>query len=219
LRLAGSLLVGGFVANLIATHVHPAGHEDDFPVIFAKYADSDAWVAVHLVQFAAVLVVLGGFLALHRVLRLRREAPVLALCALGCTVATAAVWAALQGIDGVALKQAVDAWANASGAEKAMRFADASTVRWAEWGLNSYFRLLLGLTVVLFGLAIARTALVAPWLGWAGLLGGLLYMASGVAVGYAGFESDFESAVGAGAQLLFVVLVVGVLVSGVRSAA
>lgn len=143
----------------------------------------------------------------------------LALCALGCTVATAAVWAALQGIDGVALKQAVDAWANASGAEKAMRFADASTVRWAEWGLNSYFRLLLGLTVVLFGLAIARTALVAPWLGWAGLLGGLLYMASGVAVGYAGFESDFESAVGAGAQLLFVVLVVGVLVSGVRSAA
>ena len=204
------------MANLVATHFHPAGHDDDFPVIFAKYADSDSWVAVHFVQFAAVLIALGGFLALQRVVHARREVPLLAVCALGSTIATAAVWAALQGIDGVALKQAVDAWANASGPQKAIRFADASTVRWVEWGLNSYFRLLLGLTVVLFGVAIARTGIAARWLGSAGAVGGLLYMASGVAVGYAGFESGFESAAGAGAQLLFVIFIVGVLVTGVR---
>jgi len=215
-RLAGALLAGGFVTNLIATHFHPSGHEDNFPVVFAKYAESGSWTAVHLVQFVGVLIVLGGFLALYRVLHSRGDVPLLAVCALGSTIATVAIWAALQAIDGVALKQAVDAWAKTSGPQKAVRFADASTVRWAEWGLNSYFRLLLGLSVVLFGLAIARTGITARWLGWAAVGGGLFYMASGVAVGYAGFESDFEGAVGAAAQLLFLVFVVGVVVTGTR---
>src|SRR5439155_13971007 len=61
-RLAGALLAGGFVTNLIATHFHPSGHEDNFPVVFAKYAESGSWTAVHLVQFVGVLIVLGGFL-------------------------------------------------------------------------------------------------------------------------------------------------------------
>jgi len=216
-RLAGGLLVGGFVVNLIATHLHPAGKDDIHPVIFAKYARNDGWVAIHLVQFAGVVIVLAGFLALYRALRLRGESPLLTLCALGATLATAAVWAVLQGVDGVALKQAVDAWANASGAQKGIRFADAETVRWVEWGVNTYFRLLLGLTVALFGLAIARTVIMARWLGWVGVAAGLLYMATGVAVGYAGFESGFGDAAGIPLQLLFVVFVVGVLVAGVRS--
>ena len=122
----------------------------------------------------------------------------------------------MQAIDGVALKQAVDAWADASATEKTIRFADAETVRWAEWGVNSYFRLLLGLTIVLFGAAIVRTGIVARWLGWIGAIGGLLYMATGIAVGYSGFESGFGDADGDPIQLLLVIFVVGILVAGVR---
>ncbi len=40
--------------------------------------------------------------------------------------------------------------ANASGAEHAIRFAGAETVRWTEFGANAYANLLLGLTVSLF---------------------------------------------------------------------
>ena len=47
-------------------------------------------------------------------------------------------------------------------------------------------RLLLGLTFVLFGGAIARTGLVYRWLGVIGVLAGLVYAAIGVAVGYSG---------------------------------
>jgi hypothetical protein len=65
-------------------------------------------------------------------------------------------------VDGVALKHAVDAWAHASGTQKAIRFADAETVRSAEEGINSYFRLLLGSTVVLFGARANRTADLVP---------------------------------------------------------
>lgn len=73
-------------------------------------------------------------------------------------------------------------------AEKSARFGDAEAVRWAEWGLQSYFRLLLGLTFVLFGAAAARSGIVARWVGRAGIVAGSLYAAIGVAVGHTGFE-------------------------------
>jgi hypothetical protein len=212
LRLAGGLLVGGFVVNFVVTQFHPSGDENNHPVIFAKYAASDPWVAVHVGQFAGVLVALSGFLVLYRVLALREQVPLLARCALAATLVTAAIWAVLQAVDGVALKQAVDAWAEASGAEKSIRFADAETVRWTEWGLQSYFRLLLGLTIVLFGVAVARTGVVARWLGWIAVLGGLLYIAVGVAVGYSGFEKPGDLVI----QSLFLIFMVGILLAGVR---
>jgi Domain of unknown function (DUF4386) len=184
--------------------------------VFAKYAKSNDWVAVHLIQFASVLLVVGGLLVLYRVLQMGSLVPVLAGIAVAAAIAAAAAWAVLQAIDGVALKHAVDAWANASGAQKPIRYADAQTVRWAEYGMNTYFRLLLGLAVALFGIAIARTGIVARWLGWAAVIGGLAYMSSGVAVAYAGFESGFESAVGIVAQLGFLIFAIGLLVTGVR---
>src|SRR5215211_2750261 len=217
LRLIGGLLIGGLLLTLIVTHEHPAGDDDNYPVIFAKYAKSNDWVAVHLIQFAGVLLVLGGFLILYRVLQLRGAVSVLAGVAAAAAIAAAAAWAALQAIDGVALKQAVDAWSDASGPQKAIRFADAETVRWTEWGINTYFRLLFGLTMVLFGAGIARTGIVARWLGWVGMIGGLLYMATGIAIGYAGFESGFGDATGDAVQVLFVVFVVGVLVAALRT--
>jgi hypothetical protein len=58
---------------------------------------------------------------------LRREMPYLALLAAGAIILTGASWAALQAVDGVTLKQAVDAWAAASGTEQTTRFADAET--------------------------------------------------------------------------------------------
>lgn len=212
LRLAGGLLVGGLVLFIAVTLFHPSGEEDNHPVIFEKYAESDPWIAVHFGQFVGVLIALGGFLVLYRLLQIRGEVPVLARCALATTVASAAMWAALQAVDGVTLKQAVDAWTAASGAERIVRFADAETVRWTEWGLQSYYRLLLGLTFVLFGVAIARTGIVYRWLGWIGVLGGLLYMAIGVAVGHNGLEQPGDLVI----QLLFVIFTVGILVAGLR---
>src|SRR5215208_6894778 len=164
-RLAGSLLVGGFLVNLVVTLFHPSGQEDNHPVIFAKYAASDLWVAIHFGQFAGVLIALAGLLVLCLVLDQRGGPGVLAKCAMGTTVATAATWTVLQAVDGVTLKQAVDAWASASRSDKGVRFANAETVRWAEWGVQSYFRLLLGLTLLLVGAGIARSRIVPRWLG------------------------------------------------------
>lgn len=101
-------MLGGLVLNGAVTMLfHPSGDEDIHDRIFAEYAQSGSWEWVHLGQFAGVLLVLAGLLLLCRALRPR--APHLALLAGGLVVATAAGWAVLQAVDGVALKQAVDA--------------------------------------------------------------------------------------------------------------
>jgi hypothetical protein len=216
LRLSGALLVLGFVVNGIQRMLwHPTGAEDDHEAIFTEYAASDGWVATHLAEFVLVLVAVAGLLVLCRALR--PETPYLALLAAGAIIATAATWAVLQAVDGVTLKQAVDAWAAASDTEEATHFADAETVRWIEWGLQSYFRVLLGVAFVLLGSAAVVSRLVPSWLGVLLVVAGLLSFAIGISVGSAGLESGFQDAVGIAFQLVLVVFIVGLLVVGRRA--
>jgi Domain of unknown function (DUF4386) len=211
LRLSGALLLGGFVVNAIQRMIlHPTGEEDNHEAIFTEYAASDAWVATHLAEFVLVLVALAGLLVLCRALR--RETPYLALLAAGAIIASGATWAALQAVDGITLKQTVDAWAAASETEKATRYADAETTRWIEWGLQSYFRVLLGVAFLLLGAAGVVSRLVPSWLGLLLVVGGLLSLAIGFSIGYQGLESGFQDAVGIALQLVILVFGIGLLV-------
>src|SRR5215208_2047668 len=211
LTVSGALLLVGFVVNGIQRMVwHPSGEEDDHEAIFTEYAESDAWVATHFAEFVLVLVAFAGLLVLCR--SLRPETPYLALLAAGAIIVTSAIWAALQAVDGVTLKQAVDAWAAASGTEQASRYADAETVRWIEWGLQSYFRVLLGVAFLLLGAAVVVSRLIPSWLGVVLGVGGLLSLALGFSVGYEGLESGFQDPVGIAFQLVLLVFVVGLLV-------
>jgi hypothetical protein len=215
LTLSGTLLLLGFVVNAIQRMLwHPTGEEDDHEAIFNEYAASDGWIATHFAEFLLVLVAFAGLLVLCGALR--RETPYLALLAAGAIIATGATWAVLQAVDGVTLKQAVDAWAAASGNEQATRFADAETTRWVEWGLQSYFRLLLGVAFLVLGAAAVVSRLVPSWLGVLLVVGGLLSIAIGLSVGYAGLESSFQDAVGIAFQLVVLVFIVGLLVVGRR---
>jgi hypothetical protein len=85
-------------------------------------------------------------------------------------------------------------------------------VRWTEWGLQSYFRLLLGATFVLFGTALARGRVVSRFAAAAGIVAGLLYAAIGVAVGHTGLDKPGGPVV----QLLMLLFVGGVLDAGLR---
>lgn len=216
LTLSGALLLGGFLVNAIQRMLlHPSGAEDDHEAIFTEYAESDVWVATHLVEFVLVLVAFAGLLVFCRALR--REAPYLTLLAAGAIILTSATWAVLQAVDGVTLKQAVDAWAAASGAEQTLRFADAETVRWIEWGLQSYFRVVLGVAFLLLGGAAVVSRLVPSWLGGLLVAAGLLSLVIGISVGYAGLESGFQDAAGLAFQLVVVAFVIGLLVVGRRA--
>jgi hypothetical protein len=216
LRVAGALLIAGVVLEAIAEALHPSSvHPNNHAAVFAEYAKSDRFTAVHIGQFFAIVVGLAGLLVLYRALALRGTTPVLARLAAAATTATGALFAVLQGIDGVALKHSVDVWVAASGVEKSQRFATAETVRWLEWGANSYFRLLLGLSLVLFGAAIARSSIVPRWLGGSAALAGVLFMVVGVIAGEDGFTHG-QGGVGLAAIVFYLVFSIGILVTARR---
>jgi hypothetical protein len=166
LIIAGALIIGGNIANTIVTSFHPhRENPNDHPAVFAEYAANTAWTTVHYAQFAAVLMMLAGFVVLYRALTATRVASAFDHAALGAVINTAAAMTVLQAVDGIALKHAVDAWAAATGPDKPARFGDAEVVRWIEWGVNSYFYTMLGVTLLLFGLAMLAASSQSGWAG------------------------------------------------------
>jgi uncharacterized membrane protein HdeD (DUF308 family) len=181
LRASAALLFGGIVVSIVAGVLHPS-HEipNDHTAVFAEYASSSSWTAVHLGQFVGMAIMIAGLLTLFFAFNVRSG---LAGWSgrLGAVAASAALalYGVLQAVDGVALKQAVDAWASAPEAEKAARFAAAETVRWLEWGSRSYQSFTLGLALLLFAVMIVSTARVPRLIGYLMALTGIAYLVQG----------------------------------------
>lgn len=107
-------------------------------------------------------------------------ASALAWFGLVTAILTASAFTILQGVDGIALKIAVDTWyaipptaADSDGGgeeEKAIAFRVAEGIRWIEIGINSYFRILQGTVAIIFGVAIVKSALLSRWIGGFGIL-------------------------------------------------
>ena len=191
LRLAAVLVVVGEIAYIVAGSFH-AGHEDpnNHEAVFAEYAASASWTIVHLGQFIAFALILAGLLAIFVVLeRDDGRAAGLARFGAGAVVATLALSAVLQGVDGVALKQAVDSWSAADSAGKAAAFAAAEAVRWLEWGVRSYQRILFGVAYGLVAAAIIWTGGLPRLLGYIAAIVAIGYMAEGIIVGNEGFSA------------------------------
>jgi hypothetical protein len=213
--LTAVLMATGAELNAVATWTLPPPKEGTHhEALFTRYADSGGWVAAYLVQFAGILLGLAGLFVLARALR--HEGPHLAALAGAGAVATAATFAVVQAVDGVALKLAVDAWVDAPPAEEATRFANAETVLWTGWGVQSFFYGVYGLTLVLLGVVVAVSRQFEAWIGSVAVAAGLLSLAIGIDIAYRGSETEFYERTSVGYQLLVLVFLVGILIAEVR---
>jgi hypothetical protein len=108
---------------------------------------------------------------------------------------SAGVAVALYGVafavDGVALKQATDAWASAPAAEQAARFAGAQAIQWLELGTKSYQDLMFGFTLVLFATTIVWTARIPRPIGYFMEVIGLAFIMVGWLEGTVGFSPTY----------------------------
>jgi hypothetical protein len=199
LRLSAALLLSGQLLYILVTQFHADGEANNHPAVFAEYARSGTWTAVHVGQFAAMAILLGGLLALFFALEDRggstrwthRFGAAAAVTAL-------ALYGALQGVDGVANQQADLAWMSATGAEKAGRFASAEAIRWIEWGLRSYQGFTQGVALLLCAVAVAWTAWIPRPIGYLMGLSGLAYLVQGWVVGSEGFSKTESIAIVSG---------------------
>jgi hypothetical protein len=188
LRTATALILVGIVAEYTVTDFHPA-HEppNDHHAVFAEYAASDSWIAVHLGQFAAGMLIIVGILGLFRALRPVGGSTLLTGAGEAAAVLTASVLAMLQAVDGVALKHAVDSLVDAPAALQDAAFHDAEIVRWTEWAMAGYYRIAFGLTAVLIGAAVVRARVLPRWTAGPAVLSGVAFVLDGVNVSYHGF--------------------------------
>ena len=192
-RIGAIALPLGIILYVVATAVFHPNREApmDNPAIFTEYAQSDSWVAVHLAQWFAALLLIGGLVALYYSITTKPEAnAAVARFGFAAALLTGASLTMLQAVDGVALKWAVDTWARVPADQEAVAFSAAQALRWTEYSLQSYSNILLGLTFILYGLAIALGSVYPRWLGWLAAASGVAWIVHGVMVPYVGlFDS------------------------------
>lgn len=155
---------------------------------FTEYAADRWWVASHLMQLAGILLMDAALLILAKEVEAARGRAWSYVSA-GSAVAGLTVAAALQAVDGIALKAMVDAWAAAPLAQKEMAYHAALAVRQIEVGLASMLCILFGLTACLYGIALFPVRTYPQWVSGLGVIGGALTMVAGVVMAYTGFSS------------------------------
>jgi hypothetical protein len=195
LRLSAMLLLGGQLLYVVITLLHTGGEANHHAAIFAAYAASATWTAVHVAQFACMAIMLAGLLALFSAMDGPTGATRLtARLGAASTTATLALYGVVLAVDGVALKQAVSAWATAPDADKAARFAAAETMRWLEWGARSYENFTLGLAV-LFAAVLVRKALISRPIAYLMGVAALTFLVQGWLAGVEGFSQTHTVAI------------------------
>ena len=191
LRAGTALVLGGGLAEYAVTTLHPHhAQPNDHVAAFAEYAASDSWIAVHLGQFAAGLVLLVGVLVLLPALRSAGAPQPVVRTGAALTVMAGAVFAVLQAVDGIALKHAVDSLAAAPPEHHAAWFHDAEIVRWTEWSMAAFAQLTLGLAVLVLALAVATSRALPRWTAGLAAVAGTGFLVNGMLVGSAGFTED-----------------------------
>ena len=210
-KAGATCAIAGAALLLVGTYPHPMEANPNEPVAaFTEYAADDFWVASHLMQLAGVASMVAALLFLTTVLETRRG-PGTARVAAGGAIASLALAAALQAVDG-ALKNMVDAWAAAPASQKGEVFHAAFAVRQIEVGLASMSILCFGLTATLYGVALIGARIYPTWLAALAMASGIPMIVSGMVMAYSGF-SGLSMAINmpASAILLVWMLTLGVL--------
>ncbi|MFQ6029967.1 MAG: hypothetical protein ACE5Q6_21040 [Dehalococcoidia bacterium] len=209
LRIGAISAVLGALISVGGNAIHGGDDPANLLVSLSQYAANANWVVAHILQFLGFLLIVGGLVALYRSIPAE---PGAALARLGFVAAlvSVGVYAANQGVDGIAIKFVAEEWVNAPAEEKEVAFRVAEAVRYVEIGLSSFSALILGMSLVLYGLAIALSDVYPKWSGWVAVPIGLAWGASGVVIAYLGFSQHILIGWVSIAVALWV-LVIGVL--------
>ncbi|MGW0521098.1 hypothetical protein [Crossiella sp. NPDC003009] len=179
---------GGAVAALIGTlgyaglsalHGNPPIED---PAATLEFVAARAWWrAAHYGTIAALLLWLGAFGAVTRLLA-PGDRGGLGRFALGVATCAAAVFAVYYSLHGFGLPALAQRWTAAPGPEVLTETRAVLTVL----GSTAFTaQALLGLTVLLYGLAMALGRGLPRWLGWAGAVAGLGWLSGALLVDFA----------------------------------
>jgi hypothetical protein len=187
-RISAACAFFGCVLLGIGISMHPKQADpSNAAAAFAEYAADTGWITAHLLQFGGAALLVGFLLLLAR----ETSGPLAFLRPVAAASATASLVlaAALQAVDGIALKASVDAWAAASTADKPAAFAAAFALRQIEIGLAALLSIVFGATAALFGAMLYREGRYPMFIGVLAVASGVGFAAGGLVMAYNGFSS------------------------------
>jgi hypothetical protein len=184
--IGGIAAIVGSLMGLVGNLVHPATPLDDPEGVARTIADSGAWTAIHLVIVVGIVLMLGGLVALYRLLR---DSPGAALARFGLAagIVGIAIGVVLVILDGVAAKELAAQWAIAPLEERAMALRIVLANETVNFALASSFNIVFGgATFILFGLAVAASEVYRPWFGWIVVVAGIASVGAGLVQAFPG---------------------------------
>jgi hypothetical protein len=186
-RAGAVCAIAGTALLAVGTYLHPLDADpNDAVAAFTEYAADHLWVASHLTQLLGVALMVAALSFLGR--QLSGAGAAWARLGWGSAIAGLAIAAALQAVDGVALKRMVDAWMTAPPAHRESVFHAAFAVRQIEIGLASMLSLALGATSAVYGVALLLDGTYPRSLGALAVIGGAATVLAGVVLAYSGFS-------------------------------
>ena len=209
-RAGATCSILGVGLLLVGTYLHPMEADPNVPAAAsAEYAADSLWVATHLLQLAGVASMVVALLLFADKLELRGGSKFARIAAAGA-ITSLALAAALQAVDGIALKAMANAWAAAPALQRDGIFHAAFAVRQLEIGLASMFSLSMGFTATVFGVALITDHAYPKWFACLAIIGGLPTGVGGIAIAYTGFSGlSMAITMPANILLLFWMLVLG----------
>ena len=188
-----TLILAAQLLFIVVTLFHADGKAIDQRWVFAEYARSGSWKAVHLVQFAAVAILLAGLLALFFAANVP-AGPARWASRLGAasTVVALAVYGVLQAVDGVGKKMVDAAWVSALDA-RSQRASPLPKPCAGSSGVRSYQDFAQGLALLLLAAAVARTGRLPRPIAYLMGLSGLTYLVQGWVIGAEGFSGTHST--------------------------
>jgi hypothetical protein len=152
-RVGAASGVLGVLLLVVGTALHPVpANANDASVAFAVYAEQSrsVWLTAHLLPMVGISGMVLAMVLLSRAVTTTGGGRLAARITQVTGAASIAVTAALQAVDGVALKAMVDRWAHASATDRPAVLAATESVRQVEIGLDAVFSLSLAFTTLAF---------------------------------------------------------------------
>ncbi|MHB1135138.1 MAG: DUF4386 family protein [Chloroflexota bacterium] len=173
LRLFAILLMVGAVVGLVGNALHPHTADPDAAATIQAIAQSGGWVAIHLAIIVAILLAVGGFVGLTRLLESGPAGP-LAQLGLAAALVGGAVVTVSTAMDGFAMKALALAWAGTPAAEAAAALRLASGVKEVNFAIWSIGMLVFfGGAFVCLGAALVFSGRFPVWFGWVAVVSGI----------------------------------------------
>ena len=183
LRIGSVSAIVGAVLLVIVNILHPRGTEwGDTRGHLQEIADSGVYLGDHIGLLVAVLLVVGGLVALYRSIS-SGTAAALARLGFAAALVSGGFVAVEMALDGTAIKVVADSWASS---QDAALFQAAYVLEQVNIALFSFLIFIFfGVTFILYGLAVALADVYPKWLGWAAF-------ALGVAAAVLGLVQTYE---------------------------